>query len=99
MYEYFYNLKAPGSHHLNILYWVYTVRYDNDKYRSQSKLLYCDIPCIPLLFFSEFEPGAFRYESIQHGKNINISSRFKPASFRLNVHDATTELPDSLQIK
>ena len=25
MYKYFYNLKAPGSHHLNILYWVYSM--------------------------------------------------------------------------
>ena len=40
-------------------------------------------------------------ESIQNGKNINErifkkSSRFEPASFRVDVHDASTELSDSV---
>ena len=31
-------------------------------------------------------------------KESKYFSRFDPASFRVNVHDATTELPDSIKI-
>ena len=53
-----------------------------------------------VLLFRGFESEVFSLEVYKmvkiSRKNLNISSRFEPASFRVDVHDATTELPDSV---
>ena len=40
--------------------------------------------------FNGFEPGAFKIVKITM-KNVKVSDRFEPVSFRVLAHDATTE--------
>ena len=64
--------------------------------------------CIPTrhLLFRGFEPGAFSQEvyCTQNGTNIKgkflkFLMRFEPATFRVHVDNATTELPASIKMK
>ena len=80
-------LKAPGSNPLNIEYW-------NIQKPRQNVLLHC------YLEDSNQNSSVWKYTKWQNYQwnNLNISSIFEPASFRVDVHDATTELPDSVNI-
>ena len=57
------------------------------------------LPLYLSLFFVNcrgFEPGAFKMVKISL-KNFKHSRKFDPASFKLNVQNATIELQDSLE--
>ena len=82
MHGYFYHFEGPwfaSSQHRIMI----------NMYKSQGKLLYCDIPQPPYCVFRGFEPGSFKMVKISMKKFI---SRLEPVSFREDVQDATTEL-------
>ena len=65
---------------------------------ARNRAEYINISPHPLLFRG-FEAGAFSLEVHKMVRKLIISSEFEPASFRVNVQDATTEVPDSVKTK
>ena len=66
---------------------------------TETKAYCCTV--LYVLLFREFESVVFNLEVYKMvkilEKELNIS-RFEPTSFKVNVHEATTELPDSVHI-
>ena len=61
----------------------------------ETSVLYC------YLEDSKQKPSVGKYTKWKKYQleNINISSRFKPASYRVDINSATTELPDNVTIR
>ena len=76
--------------------------------QAKANFIYCTViyplphPPTSLLLYRGFEPGAVSLEVYKMVKiamkKVKFFSAFEPASFRVNVHNATSELPDSVKI-
>ena len=84
-------LKVPGSNPLNMIMMMI-----NTEAKANCLTVIYPTPFYWYLEDSNQEPSVWKYSQRlkYQWKNIYLSSRFKSVSFRVNIHNATTELPE-----